>query len=134
MAEEIYLQVERPGMHIGVKIWQVGIISYRFKVCAPAEPRTNPLCKRGFSRPNVSGHDYQSFRHTASSIFTIVHEVYFGALNISNITMVLLIILSKCGPDIDFQEDRLFKSARVYLLILGTHLIALNNPQIRTAT
>jgi len=63
MAEEKYLQVERPLSHIGVKIGQVGIVGHGLEAGVPAQSSAQPLGQRGFARADVARDEHESFRH-----------------------------------------------------------------------
>jgi len=66
VAEEIDLQMERPGAHIRVKVRQVRIIGHRLEIGAPAQPGTDPFRQRSFSGADIPGHNYESLRHDTS--------------------------------------------------------------------
>ena len=57
MAEEEYLQVERPGMHVGIKVGQVGIIGDGFEIGAPTQARTDALGQRSLASSNIPGNN-----------------------------------------------------------------------------
>jgi len=60
IAEEVHLQMEGPGAHIGVEISQVGVVVDRFVGCLPAKALAEKLGEGGFAAANIPGKDNQT--------------------------------------------------------------------------
>jgi hypothetical protein len=60
VTQEKYLQVKRPGVHIGIEIAQIRVIRYRFERRTPAQPRADPFGQRSFAGSDIPGDDEES--------------------------------------------------------------------------
>jgi hypothetical protein len=63
MYKEEDLQMEGPGMHIGVEVCQIGIICHRFISGPPAEPGADPFCQGSLSYANVPRYNDEMLCH-----------------------------------------------------------------------
>jgi hypothetical protein len=62
--EKIELGMERPGFHIAVKVFQIGIVVHRLEKWLEAEPFAQDLNQSGFPRADITCHNNE-FIHAA---------------------------------------------------------------------
>ena len=60
IAQEIHLQMEGPGAHIGVKVGQIRVVVHRFVGCLPAKMLTEELGQGSLAAADVACQDYQT--------------------------------------------------------------------------
>jgi hypothetical protein len=56
IVEKVYLQIERPTMHVFVKVDQIRIVVNVFKMSLPFVVLCQLRCERGFAGADVAGH------------------------------------------------------------------------------
>ena len=55
--EKVELGMERPGFHVAVKVFQIGIVIHRLKKRLEAKPFAQDLNQGGFARANIACHN-----------------------------------------------------------------------------
>jgi hypothetical protein len=55
--------MECPGAHVGVKIGEIGIVSYRFVARPPTQAGTDALCQGCFASADIPGYHDEMFGH-----------------------------------------------------------------------
>ncbi len=72
IAQEIHLQMESPGAHIGVEVGKIGVVIHRFVGCLPAKMLAEQLGEGGFAAADIAGKDNQTL------IFFRVRLIYLS--------------------------------------------------------